>query len=51
MPFTWLKPALLVFGVWLSSAPAEPPKGETQPHSASLAGQFVVASPDIGLCG
>ena len=51
MPFTWLKPALLSLGVWLSSvtlAPAELPKGDVPTHAASLAGQLIVASPAIG---
>jgi putative transcriptional regulator len=51
MPFTWLKPALLSLGVWLSSvtlSPAELPKGDVPTHAASLAGQLIVASPAIG---
>jgi putative transcriptional regulator len=48
MSFIWLKPALLSLGVMLSMAPAELPKGEALPHTALLAGRFLVASPDIG---
>ncbi len=50
MTFTWLKPALLSLGVWLSSvtlSPAELPKGDEQSHATSLAGQLIVAAPGI----
>ena len=48
MPLTWFQPALLSLGVLLSSAPAELPNGEAQPQAPSLAGQLLVAAPDMG---